>query len=68
MTTTYKTVDGDMLDEIVQRFYRATDGFLEQVLALNPGIAARGPRLPAGLTVRLPDAKPVASPQTVELW
>jgi len=58
------------LDAICWRVFGRTDRITEQALALNPGLAALGPVLPAGTPVTLPDAAEVA-PQvrdTVSLW
>ena len=67
--TYYRTVDGDVLDAICWRRY-GEDGARQvpAVLAANPGLAERGPILPAGVTIALPD-RPVSTEVTVvRLW
>lgn len=63
------TQAGDTVDLICWRHRGHTTGIAEQTLALNPGLAARGPVLPAGISINLPD--PPATPPrraTVKLW
>lgn len=61
---------GDTVDIICQRAYGRTDVITEQVLRLNPGLADKGPILPQGTAVRLPDAPPDTrrQPSTIKLW
>lgn len=61
---------GETVDAICWRALGRTRGVTEQVLALNPGLAALGPRLPAGTEVILPDAAALAPAvtETVQLW
>lgn len=57
MAATYQTRTGDVLDEVVHRFYgRQDNGLVELVLEANRGLADNGPVLPAGLSINLPDA------------
>jgi phage tail protein X len=68
----YRTKDGDMVDLICFRHYGRTADVTEAVLAANPGLAARGPVLAAGIEIVLPDFgtpedKPVEK-ETVRLW
>ena len=42
-----------MLDDICWRFYGRQAIAVEAVLDANPGLAARGPRYPAGVAVQL---------------
>jgi len=69
---TYITKDGDMVDGICYRHYGRTDEVTESVLAANPGLAARGPVLAAGIEITLPDfGTPYEKPaeiETVRLW
>lgn len=72
-TTTYTTRDGDTVDYVAWRFYGGTvPGATEQVLEANPGLAAYGPTLPAGLQLVLPAADQVqaqaADTKEVRLW
>lgn len=70
MTQTATAMDGETVDEICHRVLGRTAGVTEQVLGLNPGLAERGPRLPGGLSVILPDAgaAQVATIDIVQLW
>ena len=71
-STTYITKDGDMVDLICYRHYGRTADVTEAVLAANVGLAARGPVLPAGIEIILPDygtpeQRPVEK-ETIRLW
>lgn len=63
----YITKDGDMLDQICAAYYGATDGYVERVLAANPGLADRGEVYPAGISITLP-AIPPPTPTLVRLY
>lgn len=69
MSQTYRSQAGDMVDELCWLHYGRTRGTVETVLAANPGLAAYGPVLPAGVLVDLPV---IAEPQTgkayKEIW
>ena len=65
--TTYVTVDGDMVDLVCRRHYGRRRGAVEAVLEANPGLAARGPVLPAGVEILLPDL-PSPGPAIARLW
>lgn len=71
MSATYTTKDGDVIDEIVFRYFGATAGIVEQVLELNRPIslADHGPVLPSGLVIMFPqiEAKP-EQPKLTRLW
>lgn len=67
MAASYRTKDGEMLDEICITRYGRDRGFVEKVLAANPGLADYGPRLPAGLDIVLPDVE-VAPTTVTRLW
>lgn len=62
--------DGDTVDLICWRVFGRTDRITEQVLALNRGLAALGPTLPAGTPVTLPELAQAAPAirETVKLW
>ncbi|WP_085445777.1 tail protein X [Escherichia coli] len=60
--------DGDTLDLLCWRHYGTTQHITEQVLIANPGLCEKGPRLPAGTRVRLPDITPVATATLIQLW
>lgn len=59
---------GDTVDALCQRYYGKTQGVTEQVLLSNPGLAGRGPILPHGCPVDMPDIIQAASVQTLQLW
>lgn len=61
---------GEMLDALCWRIFGRTAAVTEQALALNPGIAAGGPRLPEGQQIILPDDDQSAPErlETVNLW
>lgn len=63
-------LEGDTVDAICWRELGRTQGVTEQVLDLNPGIAALGPRLPAGTVITLPELSAAAPAvlETVKLW
>ena len=63
----YLTRDGDMLDWICWRHYGRSNT-LEVVLAANPGLAERGPVLPAGIELTLPDIPPPAPRHILRIW
>ncbi|MCY1672108.1 tail protein X [Novosphingobium sp. SL115] len=70
MTTTATAREGETVDAVCWRVLGRTGAVTEQVLELNPGLAALGPRLPAGTELILPDlaqAKPAVR-ETVQLW
>lgn len=69
MTATYQTKDGDVLDDVVSRYYGDTaNGIVELVLEANRGLADLGPVLPAGVSITLPDRPAVATESLVRLW
>lgn len=66
----YLTRQGDILDDVVFRFYGDTERrIVETVLEANRGLADHGPILPAGLTITLPDRNPEPPAETLtRLW
>jgi phage tail protein X len=67
--TNYITIEGERLDQIAWR--ELGDAHLvPAILAANPGLAARGATLPAGLRIILPEAPdPKPDPvQPIRLW
>ncbi len=70
MSQTYVTAQGDMVDAIAQRFYGATRGPAEAILAANPGLCRQTPTLPENVTIVLPDTAAAKAPakQTIDLW
>lgn len=69
MSITIATLEGDFLDELVVQHYGAgaASGALSAVLEANPGLAARGPVLPEGVVIVLPDLAPAVS-GVLRLW
>lgn len=66
---TYSTSDGDMADEIAFKQYGTTAGrVVEQLLDANPGLADRGPVLPAGVVIVLPGIDVTAKATGTKLW
>jgi len=64
----YRTRDGDMLDAICWKHY-GREAAITAVLEANPHLAERGPVLPAGLVITLPDLPPAPETAgTVRLW
>ncbi len=49
------TTGGEAVDQIALSAYGASVGTTEVLLNANPGLAAYGPLLPAGVTIDLPD-------------
>lgn len=68
MAVTVISRQGDSVDLICHRHYGYTAGITEQVLAANPGLSARGPVLPAGVAITLPDAPAKAAAPVINLW
>lgn len=68
--TTYQTIEGDVLDELLSRHYGADrlDEALQAVWAANPGLAARGLALPPDLTITLPVLSTPRRAGAVDLW
>lgn len=58
----YTTIDGDVVDHLCWLHYGRETETTELVLAANPGLAARGAVLAAGVVIRLPQI--VARPET----
>ena len=63
-----RSLQGDTLDLILFRHYGYTAGITEQVLNLNPGLAALGPVLPAGTFINMPAAPTQAEQPLIQLW
>lgn len=62
------TSDGDMVDQLAYRHYGTHEGTTEAILEVNPGLAALGPVLPAGLTINLPTIERPVPEITVKLY
>lgn len=66
---TYITKDGDTADYIAWKYYGNQDaGTVETMLYANKGLAERGPVLPAGLVINLPEITTPATTQGIKLW
>jgi phage tail protein X len=65
--TTYRTIDGDMVDAICKAHY-GNENMLETVLEANPGLAALGPVLSRGQVITLPEKAVATTIQPVRLW
>ncbi|WP_421323542.1 tail protein X [Aeromonas sp. 604176] len=63
-----RSLQGDTLDLILFRHYGYTAGITEQVLNLNPGLAALGPILPTGTLINMPSAPTQAEQPQIQLW
>lgn len=63
----YRTKDGDTADSIAYQRYGDRAGSVEAVLNANPGLAAKGDILPAGVLVKLPELAAKTVP-AVRLW
>ncbi|AVD88048.1 tail protein X [Pseudomonas sp. SWI44] len=64
-----RTQQNDTVDALCWRHYGRTAGVVEAVLDANPGLADRGPVLPSGLLVTLPELQAAAPErQMVNLW
>lgn len=69
MSQTYTTSEGDVADEIAWKYYGTRDGrTVERLLDANPGLAAYGAQLPAGVIVTLPEMPPPATKVGIRLW
>ncbi|MEK2611129.1 tail protein X [Pseudomonas shirazensis] len=69
MTEQKRTEQNDTVDALCWRHYGRTAGVVEAVLDANPGLADRGPTLPSGLLVTLPELQATAPErQMVNLW
>ena len=69
MPATFRTRDGDMLDHIAWEYYGSTaNREVEQLLEANPGLAAHGLILPAGLEIMMPVISEPVQAKGVRLW
>lgn len=59
----------ETIDQVCRRIYGSESGYVEPVLASNPGLAAKAKILPVGTTIDMPE---VATSETttpvVTLW
>ncbi|MBC2659705.1 tail protein X [Pseudomonas sp. MSSRFD41] len=69
MAVILRAQQNDTVDAVCWRHYGRTAGVTEAVLEANPGLADRGPILPQGLAVLMPDTQTTAPQrQMVNLW
>ncbi len=69
MAYKYTTKQGDTVDYIAWQAYGSLAGHVvERLLDANRGLADRGPILPAGLKITLPDAPEPEQENGVRLW
>lgn len=68
-STVYVTIDGDMVDDIANTYYGQHLGRTELIYANNPDLADLGPKLSAGVVIKLPQAPPASAPKPFRrLW
>lgn len=69
MSQIIRSIEGDTADLAVWRERGHEPGLVERTLDMNPGLAARGPVLPAGTAISLPEPPPLpAIRHVVRLW
>ncbi|CAM4203590.1 MULTISPECIES: tail protein X [Lelliottia] len=61
-------MQGDTLDAICARYYGRTEGVVEAVLQVNPGLSELGVILPHGTAIELPETDSAPKTETVNLW
>ena len=65
----YRSKQGDVLDAICQKHYGDVPYSVEEVYAINTGLALLGPVLPSGVVIELPEPSDVqTTPATLRLW
>lgn len=67
MFETYTTREGDMVDDIAFDRFGSHEP-AQAIYDANPGLAARGPRLPAGLVIRIPLPVTADRAELKRLW
>lgn len=65
--TTVRAQQGDSIDSLCWR-HLGSSAQVEATLELNPGLAARGPVLPNGLPVTLPEPAAPQKTNLIQLW
>ncbi|TNH43289.1 tail protein X [Photorhabdus luminescens] len=58
----------DTVDALCWRHYGRTQGMIEQVLLVNPGLAEYGVILPHGTEVEMPEITTTATKPILQLW
>lgn len=65
----YATRQGDTVDYIAWRHYGSTDTeVVARILDANKGLAGKGPLLPPGLEIILPEIETTIKAQGIRLW
>ena len=68
MTIIYMSQDGDVLDQICQKYYGTTTRVVEQVLEANPHLTNLDAVLEAGIKITLPEITIQKETEVVKLW
>lgn len=68
MPQTYQMKEGELVDEVCQRYYGYTSGAVEQVYLANPNLADLGEIPGVGVVLVLPDLAPPVSTDQIQLW
>lgn len=63
----YYTKENEMLDYICWKHYGYTSGVVEEILLKNPGLAAYGSFLPAGLRIKLPKIQKISKESVINI-
>lgn len=64
----YLTKQGDSVDLIAFERFGTSSATTESILDANPGLAAVGPVLPIGLTIRIPIPVKADRVEGVNIW
>lgn len=64
---TYKTKQGDMLDQISYKHYGSVD-YVNQILKANPKLASYPYDLPQNIIIKLPDIETKTQSKEIKLW
>lgn len=67
MATTYRTIEGDVLDTLCLAHYGKLPGTVEAVLEANENLAREPQPFRSGVLIRMPDIA-VAATSSVALW
>lgn len=65
---TYTTTEGDMVDAIAHARFGTSRLHAERILDANPGLAAAGEKLPAGVTIKIPVPEVQDRREARRLW
>ena len=68
MDNYYRTRQDDRLDQVCYQWYGRIGGYVEMVLASNPGLAEYGCWLPSGIEIKMPEAVVAFETDAVRLW